>query len=1057
MLTLVLRRALVQRRLLAAVLVLVAAAASLLGVCSLLLTVTQDRAFHAEVERSQPADVDVTAFLVDLSGDDIVPGREAAQGVVTEILAPMRPTVTSTATARMRRLGGPDRLAYLATGASLVSRTDLTSGRLPAGGARGPREAVVPATTARLLGLRSGDVVTLGQEVGLGGSKRPVRVVVVGVFRPRAGADWDSDPLGGDGFDPAYSDGSVTAPAYGPFVVDDASFISSGSSVTGLRVTAHPTLSLAEESSLDAAVGSLDHASALLASRVDDRARITRVASDLPRTLDRIQAQQASARATVLVVVLLGTALSLAATLLAGWLLASVRDEERALLVALGLSRRQQLGAAVVEALALAGLAALVAVPLAALAHSRLTHLPGLRTAGLTQSPSLTWGLVLAVVAGALLLTLVLVATALDTRVAPDRGGARLGLRSGLDVLLLAVAVVAWWQLRSQPATAATSGDVTLIAAPVLGIAAVTLVAVRAVPLLLAAVARVAVRSRSLVLPLAAQQAARRPHTGTAMALVAAAVAAAVFGLALRTTWEQSQDDQAALRVGTDLSLALQAPAGQGEASAIVAATTTGSPGTTSSAVIDRPLALGRFVGEAGSRPVLVAVDTQDAGALLRGRLENGTWDGVGERLTPGDPVRGVALAGDGAGIELQGSGPADVQLRVTPTAVLQDAAGFRSSVAGAPVTLDGRPHRVDWRGSLGEGVSLVGVRLDLDGSPGAEPVGPRAQVSVVLRVPGASGAAGEPGSPWSLVSLQRDNPLSGAGVAVRPTAAGTEIVTTGTVDLNYLSYTGASVLSTAFETPKEIPVAVSQDLVDAVGATVGADLSAIVEGAALPLRVTAVVPTVPSAPGEVAVLADADTISRALIRSGRLEPVVDAWWVGDPTPETVRAVQDLGLGQVTTRDGVSEELSEGPLRVTVPTALLTLVIAALVMLLAGVALVLGGDRQRRASEVARLRALGLSRRDAWRLLVAEHSAFLVPLVVVGAAVGALASVALGPHLVRSDLGDAPVPGAVVSWPWWGESLLVGGVLLGSLAVTAAVSAVHAHRSDPSYLRTGDE
>ena len=60
-----------------------------------------------------------------------------------------------------------------------------------------------------------------------------------------------------------------------------------------------------------------------------------------------------------------------------------------------------------------------------------------------------------------------------------------------------------------------------------------------------------------------------------------------------------------------------------------------------------------------------------------------------------------------------------------------------------------------------------------------------------------------------------------------------------------------------------------------------------------------------------------------------------------------------------------------------------------MVLLLAGVGLVLSADRQRRSAEVVRLRALGLTRRDARRLLLAEHLAFLVPLVLVGALVGA--------------------------------------------------------------------
>ena len=82
-------------------------------------------------------------------------------------------------------------------------------------------------------------------------------------------------------------------------------------------------------------------------------------------------------------------------------------------------------------------------------------------------------------------------------------------------------AVLAWWQLRDQPDTTAGRGDVTLTLAPVVCVVATTLVVVRLVPVLLRAAARQALRSPALVLPLSAQQAARRPHPGTAMALIA--------------------------------------------------------------------------------------------------------------------------------------------------------------------------------------------------------------------------------------------------------------------------------------------------------------------------------------------------------------------------------------------------------------------------------------------------------------------------------------------------------------------------------------------------------
>ena len=314
-------------------------------------------------------------------------------------------------------------------------------------------------------------------------------------------------------------------------------------------------------------------------------------------------------------------------------------------------------------------------------------------------------------------------------------------------------------------------------------------------------------------------------------------------------------------------------------------------------------------------------------------------------------------------------------------------------------------------------------------------------------------GAAVDGDSPWQVEFLGRDTPVHGASMAVDPTPGGTVLRTTAQVDLDYLAYSTADLVATAFDDPPDLPVAVSQQLADAVGTKVGGDLSATVGGAVLPLRVTAVVPTVPSAPGRLAVLADADLLSRALIRAGRLDPVVDGWWVADPSPQVVRALQATQLGEVTTRQGVGTELAEGPLRATVPAALVLLVLAGVALLLAGAGLLASADQRRRSAEVARLRALGLTRRSARRLLFAEHVAFLVPLVLVGTLVGTAAAVVLGPSLIRSDIGAAPVPSAVVSWPWWTEAGLLAGLLLGCVIIAAVVAVLHVRRAETSQLR----
>ena len=423
----------------------------------------------------------------------------------------------------------------------------------------------------------------------------------------------------------------------------------------------------------------------------------------------------------------------------------------------------------------------------------------------------------------------------------------------------------------------------------------------------------------------------------------------------------------------------------------------------------------------------------------------------MGSDLASEDSVDGLPLPDDGTGVKIKGRAPAEATLMVRPTAVVQDAAGFRHSVSAGTVPMDGRSHEVEWLEPVGSGQRLVGVRLDVDGSPGKDTA---ADVSITLSIPGQK-ADDESG--WQMQPLQTDvNAIRGGAVSVAATDAGTKLRTKASIDLTYLAYLGGSMLATAFPLPSDVPVAVSQDLADATGAHVGDELSAVVSGTTLGLHVTAIVPTVPSAPGQVAVLADADTLSRALIGSGSFDPVVDAWWVGHPTPEMANELRALALGDVITRQQLATQLAQGPLRVTVPTALMTLVFAAIVMLLAGVVLQLRGDQARRPGEVARLRALGLTRQDSRRLLIAEHGAFLVPLVLAGAIIGAAAAVALGPHLIRSDLGAAPVPSAVVAWPWAAEAILVGGLLVGALIITAVMTAYHVRRAEPARLRAGD-
>jgi hypothetical protein len=1065
------RRAAVQLPMLAAVLAVVVVGATLLGVCALLLTTSQDRALNEAVARAEPADVAVTAYLTGIQGPDAAPVTAETRAALTSILAPFTATNSARASSVMRALSTadgepPSRVTYLSGLDGLSAKARLTAGRWPrpANGRGGePLEAVVLERTAQLLGLAPGDEVRLGREARPDDAE-PLTVRVVGVFRPLAGTGWDRDPLAAAGHDPAFNDGRFPqgVPAYGPFVVDLAGLLASGATLNRLEVTAQPDLSAPTGAALDAVGGSLAAADGRLAARLRDRVTNERVVSGLPAALAAGRAQQAVTRSAVLVVALLGGILTAAALALAGRLVAGVRARETALLSALGASPRQFAGTAAAEATLLSVLGAVLAVPLSLLAHAGLVRLPPLAAAGLATPPAVTGAQVAVVVAGATALAALLVVPALRPGQAPaGDAGRRPGLlaRSGADVALAALAGAGWWQLAAQPATTGTRTDAVRVLAPAIFLLAGAALALRLVTAPLGVADRIAQRSPGLVLPLAAFEAARRPRAVAAALLLVLAAAAGTFAVAFGATWERSQHDQADLRVGTDLAVALAEPATPGQGTSVAAAT-----GGVVAPVTSRGVAVGEWLGGAGTPPRLVAVDTRRSDALLRGRAPSGrTWAEVGAQLAPRDVVAGVPLRpGGGPAPTLTGRSPDGTQLRVVPRLVLQDATGLRTVCDAAPVALDGRPHALRLCGPAAPGGErrLVAFSLGVaagagPGAPGVVPDGSRMIVDLAVpAVPAAGGSTAAPGT-WSATSVGgAPAQLMGVSAEVTSAAAATVVRTTATVRLT--GYAPAEVVVTAFPRPEAVPVAVSRGLADVIRAPAGTRLGVTVGTTTVPVVVVAEVPSVPSAPGAAAMLADADLLSRALISAGDPAPAVDAWWVGRPAgPGAAARVAGLRLGEVTTRAELSERLVEGPLRVGLPAALAVLVPAAVLLALAGTVLHVTSDLEARALEVARLRGLGWSRRDVLGALLAQHGAVLALLLLAGAAVGAVAAVAIGPPLVRSDAGGAPVPGPVASWPWAAETGLLALLLAGSVAAVALVVAVQVRRADAAHLRVG--
>ncbi|MFG1913329.1 permease [Micromonospora sp. NPDC048898] len=1049
---LVSRRARAQWPLLAALLGVVTIGATLLGTCTLLITRTAERALEVAMARAAPAAVDVTVYTGAVEGPDTSSVAADTRSVVTSALAPFPATTTARASTVLRAL--PPTLArgttvgaqaYLSGMDDLPTRGELITGRWP----QRPGDAVLLESTAQLLGLTPGSRVRLGAEL----AHAPVPaidVTVVGVVRPLPGRGWDRDPLAAAGSAPGYRDGRFLQPvnAYGPFLVDLADLVTTGATVDRMEVTAHPDLTDPNRRDLETVAGAVRDADRRLAGTLGDRVRLARVSSELPLTLRSADDQRHVTAAVVLAIAVLGGVLTATALVLAGRLTTGIRAEETALRSALGTSRRQLAATATFEAGLIAAVAATLAIPASSALHAGLTHLPPLDAAGLTVGPAIAGTQILAVVGGALVLAAVL--TVLAIRPVPAAGDQRtrreLLARSGADVLLAAFAAAGWWQLYAQPTTASPRADAVRVLAPALLLTAGAALALRVVLPALRGADRLAYRARGLALPLAVAEAARRPQAVAAGLLVGLACAAGTFGLAFDDTWHQSQRDQAALTVGTDLALTLGTAPVAGEGAAVGAATAGAV-----SPVLDRGTTVGQWLGNAGVAPRLVAVDTTRADALLRGRLDDDRgWADVGAALAPRTRVTGLAVPA-GAPLVLRGTAADGTPLAVTPQLLLQDATGLRTSCTGPAVPLDGQEVRLP-ACATADGQRLVAVALPLT----ADAVGGSVAVTVTLTVP-PTGAVEKPtdGSDWTATSAPPiPSKVSDLTVGVSATPTGTALRMAATVDLGGAEDAARTLVATAFPDPSPVPVAVSARFASEVGAQSGSQLSVTIGITPVRIVVTEVVPSVPSAPGAVAVLADLDTLSRARAVTGDLTFPVDAWWVGHPAAAgAAERATALYLGTVSTREAETARLTGGPLRAGLPAALRLLVPAAALLLLAGVVLHVTCDLQVRAVEVTRLRGLGMSRRGIRAVLLGQHAGVLLPLLAAGATVGALGTRVVAPLLVRSDTGAAPVPATQPHWPWPAEAALLAVLLAGCLLAVAVVVTVQVRRADAAHPR----
>jgi len=1065
------RRAAAQWPLLAAVLAALVVCSALVGVGALLLTDGQHRALAAAISAADGPNGSGSADLVTATIELDPPAagepentRTLLAGVaatMSEALRPYAATSSTWAASPMLYLPGDDpRLGYLLDADSASEHASLASGRWPTTAAAGaPVEVAIPTTTAAALDLAVGSRLRLTATPAHPDAAPPAGqdVVVVGLVTPDGTSTWDRDVLAGTGVNSQWS----RLPAYGPFLTAPGTLIAADAPVGHVSVVVDPNLS-GDPDGLPTVARAIDGLGAAVTTALAGRGGAVLVRSDLPAVISADRAEQNITAAIVLIVMLLVAALGVATLGLIGQLLVQRRTSEGALLAERGASRRQLAGRAAAESLILAALAIAAGVPLALLGYRWMVSARPLGPAwapasGLVERPGLTTPLVLAVSLAACGFAAVLVFAAMRDHRSHGRRRLNNGVaRSGADLLLAGVAVLGFLQLRAHR-VGTDSIDPVLVVAPVLCLVAGAALALRALPV----VARVAeIRARrgtGVVMPLAGWQVARGRATSGAFLTVLAA-AAATFGITFLGTWSVAQQDQADASLGADLVVGER---GGPETATKLAAITRGivAPVTT------RAVSLGSRPGGAE----IVALDTLQAGDLVRGRLPGGeSWSSVTEGLAPSDAIAGLTVSGaDQATVRLvmtgtftapslEGPNGMSGRVLLTPTVVLADAWGNRVALEGAPVPADGKPHDVDVpaaghdRLPAGEwSVIAVDLRLGLVVAGGI-PTDPTAlgAVKVDIDVPGAKAGPGQ----WDARAVGQQPPLKPLSTVV----TGTTVTATVGVWITGLVWEESHVVLVGFTPVDELPVVVSDQAASELGLAPGDPVTITVGITTIHGRVLGSTPYVPSAPRGAVVLVDSDALSRAMLTQGELGSLTDAWWVANPRVGSAAALEAVGLAPVETRADTAERLRAGPLRVALRAALGLLVAAAVVLAIAGTAAHATAISQTRGVEFARLRGVGVARRELLATGVLQHLAVMSATVVVGAALGEFFSRVIGPLLVVGEGGllAVPAPRFIGEWVPLAAvllALLVAGFAVGVPAVRSLVG-----RATSVGLRMGD-
>ncbi len=443
----------------------------------------------------------------------------------------------------------------------IESRATLIDGNWPSPGEM-PFQTAIPDAAAALLELEVGDELVL---INRRDRDISVPITIAGIYRVDDPNDpyWFDDTLDTEGF----AEGS-SFNTFGPFVVDLETLLTEmtplSTEVNWRVFPDYENLTVSEVSGMRARVQGMEsrlNRGRNAGNRYSVETSVIQILRDTERSL--LVTRSGVLILTVQLAILAGYAL-----LLTAGLLVESRKVETELLRSRGASSRQVLTMATMEGILLTIPAALLAPWIAALVLRILNDVGPLASINLEIVPVVTRTSYVLALLAALGCIIALAIPAYRSAQSFNQAYVSSGRqrsqnmvqRTGIDLALLVVAAVAFWQLRryGAPLTSTVQGrlgiDPLLVAAPALGLLAGAILALRSIPLI-ARIAERSATSRTTAVPaLSAWQVARRPlrYARSALLLIMA-VAIGLFAASFTTTWKQSQDDQANYAVGADV------------------------------------------------------------------------------------------------------------------------------------------------------------------------------------------------------------------------------------------------------------------------------------------------------------------------------------------------------------------------------------------------------------------------------------------------------------------------------------------------------------------------